>query len=614
MKRIGFYEIFFETTIFRKELITMEENVRPAKRAEGKESDYNASSYASYPSPYIGAEMQLSNIQQQMYRLDSNVVNVLTKVRKQHRKMEDCDIWVDKASKSIMFLQTYSDGTCSPKILIYNMGGEIEVQTLYIGTAKFFWLRMGQHPWIKLDAKDMKESELYEALIRAGVDFNPTIGRSKISSALYRYLAPMYEAEVNTKVFSGLPGWENREYLSAESFALPYKCIERAKDVPVLKKAFNKEMPNLARIDNYVNLLANIENEQIRLLVSLIPFAGITYSIFKSVGKEHFFLPNFILVSDKVKSAEIAAYLQIYNRKSGIHINSLEDSNKNILRVLDEAKDEVIMYQGLEDEDMTNYQGKKMTKNLKMISKISSGRSANAYGHKAVEGVVVFFSNQYLDQAGVKNIFVEDGLFKQQFTPEEFTAVDDVLALFVWYVEQQYDYITSIVTKENAEDRDENYWQCLLSIVQTFWKAHNTTLEKVLNLSQTGYEHLWQENPDDAEDEWEALVHAMRVGIADITVTEKHNACGGEDAIVDQEYLYIRPHIFDAMLKKSMMTRLKNEMLLKAKLLGNLITETDAFTMRVQKHGIRKEYYQFKLSEFTKVGQVDLIDLAKEVV
>lgn len=148
----------------------------------------------------------------------------------------------------------------------------------------------------------------------------------------------------------------------------------------------------------------------------------------------------------------------------------------------------------------------------------------------------------------------------------------------------------------------------MLNIVQSFLKAHNTTLEKVLNLSQTGYEYLWQENPDDAEDEWEALVQALRVGIADVMVTEKHKARGGEDAIVDQEYLYIRPHIFDAMLKRTMMARMKNKMLMQAKLLGNLITETDAFTMRMQKRGIRKEYYQFKLSEFTKVGQVDLIE------
>lgn len=561
-----------------------------------------------------GILMNQCILNNQMNGVNYRVDQVISKVRKEHRKIVDYIIYKNQTD-GLIIVQKYDDGSCASMPFILEPYGPLKLTKLSIGDERYIFIiiELGNYSPIIMRLSDMKPSTVFLAFAERGVRFNPCIPKIKASQALYDFL--IMEAN-NCKYLikdSGYSGWERGCFRCAEDFW--YLNDYKSKVMlPVLEKHFDKNTANISRLDDYKNCLCQIHRADIRLQFALIPFAGILYTPLIEKGIYEPFVVNIVLMSKKLKIADIAQFFQVFNRE---HISacSVDDRDKNIQSVIDTSKDDVILFAGIQDSTQSNYKNQKVTNNLNMIAQNALGRNGVGYGKHDVQSLVVLISDQLIMQKGVKNIFVSDDLFNDDETNVlGRLSIQSVLALFIRYAEEHWKELDNfILGSHKVHSKAERYWKSLISIVNDFMKSTGKSLNEVLGLSSDfQFSFLWQEEEYDFEKGTEVVVAAVRKAMANIRAVPKTYSTGGEQFIYDDKDIWISPQLFSEILDNLGLKLKKERILLECKIEGFLKTNKyGGYTERLQIKNIRKEYYRFERERFNGIGQVEIISLSK---
>lgn len=325
------------------------------------------------------------------------------------------------------------------------------------------------------------------------------------------------------------------------------------------------------------------------------------------------FVVNLVMMTDRVKLQELTSYLQIFNRTSADVCDVLE-SDKKIQNIVQSAKDETILFVGVQDETISPYKRQKIINNFASITKNALGKGCVTFDEgKSIRGIVVCMAGHTIMQREVSHIFIDDDFFDKYEEPLGKESMEAVWATFINYVEGRYEEVEKILRNNSlGASLKEKYWRAILALVKDFWKAVGTSWNDVLNLSKDfSFDFLWNEETYDFEDASEAIVKIVRQEMGKISVIPKEKAQGGEEFVYDDNYLWIAPGLFTRWIQKSRLDAGKAELLIKCREEGLLLPgEYGGYTSRLQRGHIRKEYYRFVREKFTGVGQVEIIDLA----
>lgn len=525
------------------------------------------------------------------------------------RKSEEASMFVDNKQRILLQLR-YDNGYAEVKNLILNETGPLQVTVIYIAERhEIYRISFGSGIDVYGFVKEFKRNSLYDLFLRSGIVFNSELSERTIVQVLFKYFAPMIEYPSSTIQMSGKAGWQNGLFKSAYDMG-QLRRYRGKMDVPVLRKYFDKGAGAGINVQDYIRFLSCIRDEKNRVLISLLPFAGVMSSYLNENKKNLLPVVNFIFMEPDIPIHSLTTYLQVFNRNEGFSTCSLEATKSEILSAYTDSKDEVLIFTGMSEEGKTYYANNVMTKNIKMMTQLGLGR----YGNRTLQSLLVLFTNQMLMIKDTMNVYVDGFFFKEDPNDELlYHSLDAVLSLFVRYVENNHsDVKLRLNEKHSYTERTEHFWKVVLSLVKAFWSSLLVPFNEVLNLPDDfSYDFLWQSEEYDLENGSEVVIKAVRKAMSKIQVYHFEDVTELKDVMYDSEYIWILPDKFKYILDMSAVKASKDALLFKCKEDGLLeISPYGGFTTRTQKNGLRKDYYKFIRNSFNTPGLTEIIALA----
>lgn len=143
--------------------------------------------------------------------------------------------WVAETNDTYSLICQYDDGTQGAIILTVNLVPGTEIYRIQLEglerMPRYFGINFRQAGiWIIGDEKKMSGKVLGEEMIKRGVIFNGQLTKNKIENALFQFFAPKIEKAPLLKI-PALTGWNNKKFISAESF--PFEETEGLRNLPV---------------------------------------------------------------------------------------------------------------------------------------------------------------------------------------------------------------------------------------------------------------------------------------------------------------------------------------------------------------------------------------------
>lgn len=124
--------------------------------------------------------------------------------------------------------------------------------------------------------------------------------------------------------------------------------------------------------------------------ISLLPFCGIMYSPLEEMQLRPGFAVNFVMMSEAPDLKRLEGYLQIFNRKN-LSAYDITGSDKNLKKILHSAKDEIVIFCGMQDTSESYYRNKKIANNCIKVAQRVLGQRGVSYGEeKDVKALVVY--------------------------------------------------------------------------------------------------------------------------------------------------------------------------------------------------------------------------------
>ena len=492
--------------------------------------------------------------------------------------------------------------------------GRFSIARVLVCNAKYsFALIEIDEQAIVLKESEIKPNAVHDAFVRAGFIFNPSITRTKAGTALCDFLHRKLGEKNQWIELSGDAGWEDGVFQSAADFWYLRDYRFEIK-IPVFEKRFDKEAKNIARIADYCEAMKRIRNPRYRLIMALMPFAGILYTPFLLRNRMLPFAVNIVIMTDTCNLADLMWYLQVFNRDNPMRPYDAGMSGKQVKQIIASSKDEVIVFAGFEETFGTYYSNKKNLKMLNLLAQKALGRLGGEYGEKGFQSALVLISNQQILQPGVKHIYVDDDFLVNHESENHLDSIQAVLALFVDYAESFRDDLDTILDGDKrGKSRAEIFWMSLIDVVDDFWRALNSSLKAVLGLSEDfDFSFLWKENESSLEHCSGIVKKVIRKEMQSITVVKKEESSSQDSFVYDDEFVWIAPDLLYRILDNEGLGTLKNQVLLGCRNEGFLITNPSerGFTTRLQTNGNRREFYKFDRQRLTDLGEVEILDLA----
>lgn len=218
---------------------------------------------------------------------------------------------------------------------------------------------------------------------------------------------------------------------------------------------------------------------------AIIPFYAIMFSPLRKLQIYEPFVVNLVMMTDRVKLQDLTSYLQIFNRTS-VDVCDVLDSDKKIQNVVQSAKDETILFVGVQDETISPYKRQKIINNFASITKNALGKGCVTFDEgKSIRGIVVCMAGHIIMQREVAHIFIDDDFFDKSEEPLGKESMEAVWATFINYVKGRYEEVEKILRRNSlGVSLKEKYWRAILALVKDFWKAVGTSWNDVLNLSK----------------------------------------------------------------------------------------------------------------------------------
>ena len=539
----------------------------------------------------------------------------LQNVEKKRRRSCVSESLAFQANGKIVLVSTFDDGKQEVKEFTYNLRGRwrvarIDFRKIDVKDCKYIILFPDANIWIVGDVKKNSGKNLYEDFVKAGVIFAPDNSVSKIQRILFATFGAEIDRTQVKYYFPELAGWNDGKFLYAEN--CNYEKRLAFPELPVMKKHFTFLRGNKRCIEAYFTMLQNITHWQERLLLLEMPILGLLASIYAEEGRKIEFALN-LVNCDSTLPTDLIYALQIFNRDQRFSIDAGAAGNY-IRDILKEANDELIIVDATGEG--SSYLKKKRQDNVRhIVRKICHEGNSTLGIIRDINASLLIFNSSRLLQEDVINLMLSKDVFR--FKASVAGEVNQVAAIyfseFIVFAEQRIEELRSIIRNTEGDRK---------GILLSGWKIlHLFCNEQGIDLSSAGgfpgkidMEKLMEkfDIPNDLTDIVKRIIRKeiQYWGVIEKCKLQKYvfSAC-----YYDEKFLWIPTKILDRMLAREGMLPYKLNFLYEMKKTGDLQTEPNGLSSRVQIGGNRIEAYKFRRSCFSMAGEADIIDLGKEM-
>lgn len=586
----------------------------PQMKAEG-----TVNRAPNLPPVFRRIEQEMGMLQNQMGRGMADIYCQLGEIKnanKERRQVVEHVIIEDaKSGSHIMYVN--QDRTILARNLFQNVYGPMNVTVIdfYKYNRRIYIIDFASPGYYVIgDAEKVNQENLFKNFISANVRFNPEIKIKTLKTTLYDNLAHRIRHAESLIRIEGLAGWEDGIFKTADNFGY-LKSIDKVPDMPVLKKRLSNDIRYIVFADEYFEILNKINNYSARMLLLTFPYASVLSSLLAEHGIRIPMALNFIITDEGFYFETLIHLLQIFNREKHLAY-CVDDSEKNIKRILSETKDETIIFTDAFSNMKNSYKKQKIKNNFINISRYVLGRYGLANGITNQPQVgLVFISDQIIDDSKVYNIYVDEnfGLVINDLQKFSVDVVGTVICSFIQFVQNNMDKVCWIIKEVKEQRTDtERFWRIMLELIREFWKIGGFDFDEKVNI-EGGFDFLWESIPYETEDIVEIFKMCIRKQMRQWRAADKQNRTHAvcADIFFDQDYIWIPTSQFNAFLKESCLEYHKSEILLKCREAGDLLTDDTGFSRKIQVDGQRFEAYQFTRAAFTRRGYLEIMALAK---
>lgn len=514
----------------------------------------------------------------------------------------------------IMLMENYDDETQGVKEFAYNLKGEwsvarIEFRQVDIKESKYIILFPDANLWVVGDVKKNSGKNLYEAFVKAGVNFAPDNSVSKIQRILFSTFGAEIDRTQAVYYFPELAGWNSGQFLYAEN--CNYEKRLDFPDLPVMQKHFKVQRGNRQQLEIYLSLYKNVTCWQERILLLEMPILGILSSVYAEERRKLKCFLNLVFCENITKD-ELIYLLQIFNRERLRSIDA-EDNSSNLRNILMKTNDEILIVDATGGG--SSYIKRKQQDNVKKIAtKICQTGNSVFSIQRDVNAVLVVFNDAVSVLSNAVNLMVSKELFRATESIRNRGDKTGVfLTEFLMFAERRLEEIRSII--KNSCPTTEGILFSGWRIIELFCHTVGIDLYRTADLPiYVNFEEILQKFnvPEDIE---ETFIKIIRRELVHWEIIEKRKMQKFVFAACyhDEKFLWIPTKIFDRMLAREGMLPYKLNFLYEMKKRGNLLTDSTGLSSRVQIAGRRIEAYKFRRACFSIVGEADVIDLGKEM-
>ncbi|MCI9101094.1 MAG: hypothetical protein HFH58_14910 [Lachnospiraceae bacterium] len=510
---------------------------------------------------------------------------------------------------------TFDNGARECLDLTHDVTGENLVFNLAFGNRRvsshFGIFFKAENVMVLGDKRKIRATYLYDRFIRTGIRFNPRIPISIIKKLLFEFWSPRIDMAESTIEIPALAGWFNDQFWHKGNF--PYKSTTDFPELPIFEKVLKSQKMDRIYTEGYFEEISEIQRWQDRFVIASWPFCGLLSSLFRAENVELYSL-NFVLLQE-FAATKICYWMQIYHRES-LAPFSLDVTSKELQRILQNAQDEVLIFDASTDGTETTYAKKKMEQN---IQKIINCDKKNVTCETIPANAKVFVSSNVIFQTKLLNIFV-DAEFFENFS-DQFqmisTNFEAIFYVFIEFIENNIEKILSIIRKRRTDVPNSiKFLAIILEILCEFWKTEGVDFQMEMNfpLNWTFEELSEYFSLGESSELVAAFVEAVRSEIQKYPMEEKcYGGAYYENTVFyDETSIYFPTDIFDNILHNCGMESQKNNLMLELQKKGKIQREGKSLAKTPQIGGIRFEAYVLQKSLFEIPGRPELISLSKE--
>lgn len=509
----------------------------------------------------------------------------------------------------------YDNGHREIKDLAENITGGYRIFNLDFG-GREEGLRFGilfeeEMVFVTGEKKKVRGSYLYECFVRAGVAFNLHISQSVIKKILFEYWGSVIDNAESSMRIPALAGWFNGEFWHKGDF--PYKRTADFPDLPILHKDLKYVEMEESHRQAYFREICKIQRWQDRLIITSCPFWGLLSSLLGRDKAAKYCL-NFVLLKE-FNVDMVCSWFQIYNREHLMPF-SLDVTAKGLERILEDAQDEVLVFNAAIDESETDYLKKK---SFRHILKIANANSAQSDSGIRPQNAYAFISKNIISRRNFLNIIVDSDFYDFNEDSQQFDEMQNeaVFYSFVRFVQNHMDEVRQIIRKKRVGiPRTMQTFAIIHDILTMFWDEEGIDFDEVLHLPADW--SFWDIEQFYFEGEMEgyvpALIKAVRSRIGNYFMKEKHY--GGQYAegmvFYDDRFFFFPTVVFDEILSDCGLKNQKSQILLELQKDEKLKRDEDSVAKALQIGGKRFEAYVVCREVFETVGKPSLISLSRE--
>lgn len=461
------------------------------------------------------------------------------------------------------------------------------------------------------DKTKLRSGYLYERFIRTGIQFNRTIPISIIKRLIFEFWAPHVDMAESTLEIPALSGWFNGEFWHKNKF--PYRNTTDFPELQIFRKGLTSQKMDKTCRDGYFEEMRQIQRWQDRFVIASCPFYGLLSSLFRAENID--FPPLNLVLLQEFDLRKICYWIQIYNRERLMPF-SLDVNSKDLQKILQDSKDEALIFDASTDGSETPYVKRKIEQNIHKI--INFDKKITAYNTIPANNKIILSSNLII-QDNILNIFIDTDFFEDfsdqyPMTPTDFGTI---FSNFIEFIESNLKKTLQIIRKRRKDIPEKMKFLTIIhEILTEFWKEEGIDFQTELDfpLNWTFDELSEYFDLGESPDLETAFVEAVRREIKNYYMEEK--CYGGtyfDDTIYyDDAFLYFPTDIFEDILHSNGMAHLKSILLLELQKNRKILREGRSIAKTPQIGGVRFEAYVIHEELFRIPGRPELIALGKE--
>lgn len=521
----------------------------------------------------------------------------------------------------LMLVQYYDNYTCDCFFIFTQSLGCFTVSKLKpvdFECKKDLFLIRFSHANIEIvgDIAKLSEKYFYELFLQQRISFNQQLSRTKVQRGLYEFFKGLIFSCENITNIPSLAGWYNQKFRHCENtITSPSLGI-----FPITQKKFEILSMDDSTFVIYKDFLMQFENTTTRLMIAIYPIASILASIFKEFRGNITFTLNLIPTSP-LSISDVAEYFQIFSRDTLYAFHS-SYSQKNIEKILQQAKDEVLLMDMRLPSNSDYYRIKQRNERFDFVSSVLSGRTNLSLqkGYSATAGLVTI-SDEIILKPNVYNIPTSwefnalniygmhtINLFKENH------IMAKIYSRFVRFVEQKGDDFFEIFTRTtDAQSSSGTILEITYHLFCDFWKIQNINLAKELEFpKEIDFDNILLSETDYEDEDVALFLDAIKENLNDYSIVKKHSSDAGESCIFyDNTYVYFPFKIMERICKNSGIKNYR-KFFIKLRAQNMLSATHDRLTKHVVVNHITIGCYVLRRCLFDKIGELEFTFLGKD--